>query len=152
MLQVACLTTMHNLHHRRIIMNKTITISLALLSDGTVDRDETLATASDAIDRYVAERETEETVVGEAVTALFDEYKGTTLPMPFVVQRTLVALNAQPANQAALTLRIQEHVRSNSQGEKDKATKAVARPDSLYVIGKGKGGGVSRRADMKAAE
>lgn len=132
-------------------MTKTLTISLATLSDGTVDRDATLSAAGDAIDVYVAERETEEVVVSDATHALFDQYLGQTLQMPFVVNRVLSALNAQPANQQALTARIQEHIRSNSQGDKNKESGAVANPDSVFVIAKGKGGGVSRRCDAKPA-
>jgi hypothetical protein len=63
-------------------MSKTLTITLALTTAGLVDRDATLLACGDAIDTYVAERETETEAIAEAVHGVFDQYKGASINMP----------------------------------------------------------------------
>jgi hypothetical protein len=124
-----------------------LSIALVLGSDGKTDKAATLASCSDAIDKYTAERETEEETISEAVHALFDQHKGARLNMPYVVGECLRTLNVQPANFKPLSEKVAQYVRDNSQGEKAEDG-SVARPDSLFLIGKGKGGGVARRCDL----
>jgi hypothetical protein len=129
-----------------------ITLALVLGSDGKVDKSATLASCDSAIDKYVAQRETEQATIAECVGAIFDQYKGATLNMPFVQNEACRRLNASPANFKVLQDLAADYVRENSQGAKvgegDSAT--VEHPESLFLITKGKGGGVSRRADLPA--
>jgi len=102
--------------------------------------------------RYAAARETEDTEIGEAVRAAFGEVAlGGSLNMPYLQSKVLQALNAQSANFKALQDRTANWVREHAQGESIKNDKGeatgVERPDSEFVIGKGKGGGVHVRAD-----
>jgi hypothetical protein len=122
-------------------------ITLVRASDGSIDQDASLDACSDAIVKYCAERETEEATIADAVNALFDEHKGARLNMPFVQSATLRTLNVQPANYKVLSEKVAQYVRDHSQGEKAEDG-SVARPDSLFLIGKGKGGGVARRCDL----
>ena len=124
----------------------TLLIALVLGSDGKTDKDATLASCGDAIDKYTAERETEEATIAEAVGALFDTHKGAALNMPFVCNEACRQLNVQPVNFKTLTERVAQYVRDHSQGEK--VGDSFERPSSEYVISKGKGGGVRRRADI----
>lgn len=124
-----------------------ITITL-VTEGGKVDQDKSEAAFRGALLKYVAERETEGTLIEEAVSALFDQYKGAAINMPAVCSMTAQRLNAQPENFKVLSDRVAEYVRANSQetGNEKEGT-LVEHPDSLFIIAKGKGGGVSRRAD-----
>lgn len=126
-----------------------LTLALVLGSDGKVDKAATLASCDSAIDKYVAQRETEQATIAECVGAIFDQYKGATLNMPFVQNEACRRLNASPANFKVLQDLAADYVRENSQGAK-KEDGTVERPDSLFLITKGKGGGVTRRADAPA--
>jgi hypothetical protein len=115
--------------------------------DGSIDHEASIGAFAGALLKYEAERETEMEVIAEAVHALFDQYKGARLNTPFLVGETLRRLNAQPENYKVLTEKVQRFIRSQSQGETaDDGT--VERPNSVLIIGKGKGGGVARRADL----
>lgn len=118
-------------------------------SDGSVDAEATIGKFGTDLARYIAERETEQETIANAVHAVFDHYKGASLNMPALVSMTLTKLNAQPESFKALSDRVLSFVRENAQGEtKDGVSE---RPNSLFVIGKGKGGGVKRRSDIPKA-
>lgn len=122
-------------------MSKTLTISLVLIN-GSVDKAATLQATDAALDAYIAESELEQETIGQAVHALFDRpdlAKGARLNMPYVVSQTLQALNASPANFKALSERVAQYVRDNAGEQGSGAT---------FGIGKGKGGGVCRWADV----
>lgn len=116
-------------------------------SDGAVDLASTILKFEDDLSRFVAERETEQSVIAEAIAAIFDQHKGTAINMPALQTFALQKLNAQPSNYTVLSERVAEYVRENSQGEVKEGVEE--RPQSLFVIKKGKGGGVHRRCDMK---
>jgi hypothetical protein len=103
--------------------------------DGSVDVEGTLAKFGVDLLNFVAERDTEDAVIGEAVNALFDKHPGARLVVPYVVSQTLVALNVQPQNSTALTKRVMDFLHANN-GERDSG--------QPYGIGKGKGSGVCR--------
>lgn len=123
-------------------MSKTLTITLAVLASGGVDRAATLTACENAIDQYVAERETELSNIADAVHGVFDQYKGASINMPALAGFALQRLNAQPANFKTLETRVMEYVRSESGDRPSGAT---------FAIGKGKGGGVKRWADQPEA-
>lgn len=125
----------------------TLSIGLIRFADGSVDQDATMCACEAAIVKYVAERETEEVTIAAAVDALFDKHLGVRVNMPYVCNEACRTLNAQPENFKLLSERVAQYVRDHSQGEKAEDG-SVANPDSLFLINKGKGGGVARRCDL----
>lgn len=108
-------------------------------SDGSVDTDATLAKFESTLSAYIVERETEQSTIAAAVGAVFDAHKGTAINMPALTSLTVQRLNAQPENFKTLSERVQSYVREQSKGD-----------SSMFLIAKGKGGGVSRRCDIPA--
>lgn len=126
-----------------------ITVNLVSV-DGRTDKDASTAAFVSAMESHIASRELELETIADAVNAVFDKYKGTSINMPALCNFALQELNAQPENYKVLQERTADYVRENAQGDKDKETGLEPRPNSLFVIGKGKGGGVHRRADRPA--
>lgn len=117
--------------------------------DGGIDHEATLAKFAGDLLAFEVEQEEEASTIGAAVHALFDQFRGARLNMPYLTGEVLRRLNATPDNYKTLTEKVQGFVRSQSQGESfDDGT--VEYPQSVFVIGKGKGGGVARRADIPA--
>lgn len=116
--------------------------------NGRVDDVATRDAFASQLAKHIASCELEESTIADAVSAVFDTHKGVPLAMPILCNFSLTELNAQPENYKTLHERTAQYVRDNSQGEKDKATGLVANPDSLFVIAKGKHGGVRRRSDI----
>lgn len=106
--------------------------------DGSVDHEATLEKFASDLFRFEELHDREQQVIGGAINAVFDEYQGARLNTPFLVGQVLKKLNAQPENYKALSDRVVTFIRSNSQAE-----------DSVFVISKGKGGGIGRRSDVK---
>lgn len=125
-------------------------------ASGSFDVDATVEKFRSDCLRYVTARETEAGKIGEAVRAVFAEEVslGGSLPMPFVQTKACTKLNAQSANYKDLFERVGDWIRENAQGEKSGkgADATYERPDSEFVINKGKGGGVVIRADRAARE
>ncbi len=128
-------------------------IKLVTGNDGLVDVEATLSAAEDQIRARKAELETEETNILNALNKVFDSKKGVRMNMPYVINQALQLLGVAETPGAYKTMydRVHGFIQQNSQGKTDKETKTVERPDSLFVIGKGKGGGIGRRADLDAA-
>ena len=132
-------------------MGISLNVDLVLGADGHIDQAASSAAFQSALVRAVAERETEEVQIAAAVAEVFDQYRGQSIQMPALGSMVAQKLNAQPENFKVLQDRALDYVRTNSQGETPKGGTAE-RPDSLFVIGKGKGGGCYRRADRPAKE
>lgn len=128
-------------------MSNAVVSFLVRDASGAVDREASLDKFEAELVKYCAERETEQEVISEAVNAAFDKYPGAVITMPAVCTFALSKLNAQPENHKILTERVQSYIRENSQG-KVAEDGTAERPDSMFVIGKGKNGGVRRRADI----
>jgi hypothetical protein len=128
---------------------QTLTVDL-VLSGGSIDQAASEQAFRTALSRRIAELETEQGQIADATAELFDQYRGQAIPMPTVGSMVAQKLNAQPENHAVLSERVKGYVRANSQETKDAAGNVTQHPDSLFVIGKGKNGGVSRRADRPA--
>lgn len=129
-------------------MKITLEVDLVRLSDGSYDHDTMLGSCADLLVKQEAEKDTEEATIRDAVNASFDQFPGAAINMPGLISMTTQRLNAQPANWKVLADRTAAYIHENSQGDSDKATGTVQYPNSLFVIGKGKGGGVRRRADI----
>jgi len=119
-------------------MSKSLSFAL-VLSAGSIDREASLAVAESALDAHIAERETQQSNIADAVSAVFDEYPGANLTMPTIEGMVSRQLNAVPSNYKTLTKLALDFIRANSG---DKAS------GSTFGITKGKGGGVCRWADV----
>lgn len=124
-------------------------------ADDNADVDATVERFRGDLNRFLATRETEDGHIEAQVHALFDARPGVRMNMPYVVNQVLSALKVQPENYNVLSERIREYVRANGQGENvtttdenGKEVSTVERPESTFLIGKGIGGGVGRRADL----
>jgi hypothetical protein len=129
----------------------TISLTVDLVTqDGHIDIDASTEAFRSAAIKRQAELETETTEIAQAVSDLFDLHRKA-IPMPVLGSLVAQRLNAQPENFKVLSDRALDYVRANSQttGSEEDGN-LVQHPDSLFVIGKGKGGGCSRRADMPA--
>jgi hypothetical protein len=128
-------------------MSTSLDITVTLVqTDGRIDLDQSTAAFRSAALKRQAELETEKTEIAAAVSAIFDQHYGKSIPMPTLGSMVAQALNAQPENFAVLSERALNYVRENSQGEVKDGVEE--RPNSLFVISKGKGGGCGRRADL----
>lgn len=116
-------------------MSTNLTVEL-VITDGLVDQAASEKAFRTALVKYTAERETELSSIADAVGAVFDAHKGASINMPAVAHYALTGLNAQPENFKTLETRVMEYVRENAKGD-----------SSIFVIAKGKKGGVTRRAD-----
>jgi len=115
---------------------------------GDVDRAASLDKFEEELVKYCAQREMEQETIADAVHAAFDKYVGANITMPALCTYALTKLNAQPENHKILTERVLSYVRENSQGKASEDGSTVERPTSVFVIGKGKHGGVKRRCDI----
>lgn len=127
---------------------------LVRLSDGTVDEEATVFSFQDKVANHLAEVELETGAIAEAVSGVFDKYKGARMNMPYIVNSALTALNVTPGNSKALTDRVHAYIQENSdrpavKNEKgDVVTEAEPAGTRLFNTAKGKGGGVRRNADV----
>lgn len=130
-------------------MSTSLDITVTLVqTDGRIDLDQSTAAFRSAALKRQAELETEKTEIAAAVADIYDTHNGKSIPMPVLGSLVAQALHAQPENFAVLSERALDYVRENSQGEVKDGVEE--RPDSLFVIAKGKGGGCGRRADLPA--
>jgi hypothetical protein len=118
-----------------------ITISL-VTKDGSVDQEASRQAFDTALSKYIAERETEESTIAAAVSAVFDKFPGAAVNMPALASMALQHLNALPSNYSTLDEKCKQYVRDNA---------GARESGKLFVIGKGKNGGVKRWADQPAA-
>lgn len=118
-------------------MSLSISVDVVESVDGTIDQAASLAAARVAISKLAVQHETETQSLGEAVSAVFDKFRGETIKMPALTALTCQVMNAQPENFVYLSTRVAAFVRANA-GE-----------GKLYKIAKGKHGGASRWADVK---
>jgi hypothetical protein len=116
------------------IMSNTLTVTLVNDSSGSIDQAASRAAFETALARHTAEVETQGTLIEEAVSALFDQYKDTAIGMPALGSMTAQRLGGNPDNFKVLSERTLNHVRANADGK----------GRALYTISKGKGGGVRR--------
>lgn len=119
-------------------------------SDGSLDFAACAAKFESELIKYAAERETETQTIADAVDAVFAAYPALVkMNVPALITMTLTKLNAQPENHKVLSERIHQYVQENAQG-KTEEDGTQERPDSKFVIGKGKGGGVGLRSRVEA--
>jgi hypothetical protein len=138
-------------------MNINLATYIARDDNGNADVSATLDKFAADLDNYIAQRETEESVIAGAVDSVFNDLKeaGTRANKPFIVNTALTKLNvmAHPASYKVLFDKVSAYITANSQGKTDKATGMVENPNSLFIVGRGKAAtGVQRRADLPVPE
>ncbi len=131
-------------------MNQYLTVEL-VTTDGQIDLAESEVSFHTALVKRIAEQGVELDRIQVALNELFTENLGKSIAMPTVGSLVANKLGAVYENFQTLSTRTQEYVRANSQGKtlsgKGK-TAIVERPNSLFVVSKGVGGGVARRCDI----
>ncbi len=132
--------------------NKTPSVSVNLvITDGKVDPTASTQAFNDVMTKYINETETEQTTIASAVNSVLDEQKGSPIKIPVLTGFATMKLNAQKENYESLSKRVHQYVSANTQGKKAKDG-SFERPTSLFVSGKGKGGGVRLRSALPANE
>lgn len=100
---------------------------------GSVDVDATVTKFAGELQSYLNGVEALSGQIGTAVNAVFDEHKGAAINMPALVTLGLVKLNVTFDHYTEMSEAIADYVRSNK---------------DVYLISKGKGGGVRRICDI----
>ena len=118
-------------------------------SNGSIDMQATINKFSADLDTYDQKHGAQMESIGNAVNAVFDQYKGARLNTAFIQGEVVRRMNIEPQNYKSVCDKVQEYLHLHSQG-KARQDGSVERPNSLYLINKGKGGGVGRRSDMKS--
>lgn len=116
-------------------------------TNGSINTQATLEKFQADLVKFEQEKEAQLASIGKAIHALFDQYRGARLNTPFVTGEVLRRLDVQPESYKSLSDKVQEYLHLHSQGKVEDGV--AERPNSLFVISKGKGGGVGRRADLK---
>ena len=104
---------------------------------GCVDVEGTIATFRNDLYTWLQEVEYETALIAGAVKEVFDNHKGVRINMPALVSMTLNILGATPSNYADLSEKVGAYVRTAKE---------------VFLVSKGKGGGVCRIADMSAED
>lgn len=128
-------------------MNINLSSYVVRTADGSVDLESTLFKFEEDLQRFIAEKDVENAAIAAQIHAIFDTYKGARLNMPYLTGEALRRMNASPANWKVLSDKITSFVQDNAQG-KTGEDGSVERPNSTFIISRGKGGGVARRADL----
>jgi len=113
-------------------MNIDLNTYVVRSTTGSINFDATIAKFEADLSTFHAAREKEESVIADALHAIFDSHQGKRIPMPFLTSEVLRMLNVQPENFKSLSEKVQDYVRVCSD----------------FNIGKGKGGGVGRVCDL----
>jgi uncharacterized protein (UPF0335 family) len=116
-------------------------------ADGLVDLDATVLAFRGTLEVYIAERETENALIAQAVHEVFDQYKGASINMPALLHYVLQKMDATPANFGVLGERVSEYVRENAVTETN-ASGIFKNVKGIFKIAKGKGGGCKRVCDI----
>lgn len=111
-----------------------LTVTLVTDKGGVVDVDASEKAFSAALTKHIAETETQQATVADAVNAQFEKFPGQPITMPNLASMVCSALNAQPSNYSVLNERALGYVRANSSDKREDG--------KLFKIGKGKNGGV----------
>lgn len=126
-------------------------------SNGSVDMDQTLNKFRHTVSQFIADRETEETKIAEAIELVLSDNVGTRTNLDFVTGTVARSLNANASNYTDLKDKAADYIRQNACGEKDGKpvdTKTGMELDEprCYFLGKGRDGGVCRWADRLATK
>lgn len=126
-------------------------------ASGSVNMEATLDKFEQAVSQFIADRETEETQIANAIEEVLSANVGTRTNLDFVTGTVARSLNATALNYGDLKAKAADYIRQNACGEKDgkpvdsKTGEELSEP-RRYFLGKGRDGGVSRWADRLASK
>ena len=129
-------------------MNQSISINV-IETNGIIDETATERDFHSKLHAIVAERADRLERITGAVATIFDRFPGKRVNLPHLATMVLVALNVDPEEYSKWEPPCLDYIRSNCQG--DKLGDSVERPDSLFVMGSGRNGGVCRRVNQQKA-
>jgi hypothetical protein len=118
-------------------------------TNGIIDEEATEKAFHGKLRALAAERHAQRDQIAVAVASVFERFPGVRMNLPHVASMALASLNVDPTNYSKLERLCLAYIRANCQG--NTVRDSVERPDSLFVMGKGRDGGVCRRADLQAA-
>lgn len=121
-----------------------------MFTNGLVDEDASFAVAKEAIQAYKLEQEKGLKEIAETMMAIFEQYKKAAVNVPFLTSEVCRRLGVSPGNFKEITEKVEMFLKNNSQG-KTLEDGSVEHPNSLYVITRGKSGGVRLRSDIVAS-
>lgn len=127
-------------------MSSKMQVKLVHKADGSVDIPASVAKFEMDLEVFIAQNAADEEMVAACVNAVFDQYKGASIQVPAVCTFALREMNANPANFKVLQERISDYLDTHNQGDTKDGVQEF--PNSLFVIGRGRGGGVKRRCDQ----
>jgi len=104
---------------------------------GLVDTRASLAAFKTELDYLTQQEKSEAVIFEDAAHAVFDSQPGTSIPMPALIAHIVNAMAATPDNWSELAGRARNYLHTNAEGDR-----------SVFIITKGKGGGVRRRSDI----
>ena len=106
---------------------------------GRIDVTASLVALESALEAAIVAEETATAGVSAAVLAVFADYKGTSINKPAVASLAMQKLGTAPGDFGATSDLVNAYIDQNK-GD-----------DGLFIVKKGKGGGISLRADAKPA-
>jgi hypothetical protein len=122
-----------------------LNVLVKLTSEGKIDTEATMDLCRAELTKLSAEHEANDWNIFVTVEAIFDAHPGVRMNMDFIINEALRRINVQPDNYKVWQNRVHKFLQANCQGDK-KEDGTHERPTSKYVMVRGKGGGVSRRA------
>jgi len=126
----------------KVSMKNAVSSFLVSNEDGSFDLEASVLKFRETALRFVANTETEDTVVLDTISALFDQYKGAKLNMSFIKSQAVARMAADhpemssPSLFTMLSKRVEDVLHS------------VTGEGKAYGVTKGKGGGFYRLVDQ----
>lgn len=135
--------------------------SFVVLADGRIDLDASCAKYRSALLTHKAQQESDEALVGECMTDLFDAHRGANLNLDYIKSQTVQRMVKRhpdlnvPTLFSTLAGRVEEYLQSNCDQPAVAATETKPAVDAItdrtYAKKMGKGGGFYRKADQTPA-
>lgn len=119
-------------------MNKNLSFNLVFLA-GSINREASIKAATDVLDKFIADHDSQNDTISAAVKTVFDAHRGENITMPTIEGMALRHLSAQPNNYKSLGKLVLDYVRANA-GERSTG--------AIFGIHRGKNGGVCRWSDV----
>ena len=126
-------------------MATTLTAAIVLAASGMIDRDATMASFKDVLDKHILDREMDSAVVGEAVEAVLRENPNTRFNLPALGNYGAQKLGYTPSSFVATSEKVQDYVRSNASADPDAG--------AIFCVTKGKSNlGVAKWSSLTEEE
>lgn len=111
--------------------------NVVVRKNGVVDTRASQTAFKTELEKLIAQEKADNAVIEDAAHAVFDAQPGKAISMPALISAIVTALGATPETWTELSDKARNYLHINAEGDK-----------STFIIAKGKGGGVRRRADI----